>query len=171
MKRDLGSPMYKFKKYVTDQVDCNFSFVIQPADAIALNEVNNNGIFVGGIGPIFLDDVGCQGNETNLAECLHIGVGFHDCFHGEDAGVICPQGTLTVTYVYADFDFKCPISPAAACNDTDIRLAGGRNNFEGRVEVCFNGQWGIVCRNSWEANDAMVVCRQLGITSECKWLG
>ena len=77
----------------------------------------------------------------------------------------------------ADFDFKCPIdilyyiSAAADCNDTDIRLVGGRNNFEGRVEVCFHGQWGIVCRNSWDANDAMVVCRQLGITSECKWLG
>ena len=94
MKRNLGSPMYKFKKYVTDLVDCNFSFVVQPADAIALNEVNNNGIFVGGIGPIFLDDVGCRGNETNLDDCHHIGVGFHDCYHGEDAGVICPQGTL-----------------------------------------------------------------------------
>ena len=183
---------------------CNFKFVVQPADAIALNEVNNNGIFGPGIGPIFLDDVGCRRDETNLDDCAHIGVGVHDCFHGEDAGVICPQGTPTAPYVFADltstvhkyflplscsyknlygfgvsgslnilccnlFHFGTYISTAAACNDTDIRLVGGRNSFEGRVEVCFQGKWGIVCRNSWDANDAIVVCRQLGITSECKW--
>ena len=85
-----------------DLIDCNFNFVVPPADAIALNEVNNNGIFAPGTGPIFLDNVGCRGNETNLDDCPHRGVGVHDCYHGEDAGVICPQGTLTAPHVYAD---------------------------------------------------------------------
>jgi len=50
--------------------------------------------FSPGNGPIFLDDVACRGNETNLADCPHGGVGIHNCDHSEDAGVICPQGSF-----------------------------------------------------------------------------
>ena len=51
--------------------------------------MNNEGIFGPGVGFIFLDDVGCRGNETNLVDCPHSGVGVHNCRHSEDAGVIC----------------------------------------------------------------------------------
>ena len=49
-----------------------------------------------------------------------------------------------------------------------MRLAGGMSNHSGRVEVYYNGEWGIVCDNGWDITDATVACRQLGFHSAIK---
>ena len=42
-----------------------------------------------GEGEIWLDDVECSGNESNLFGCSHQRLGDHNCGHSEDASVVC----------------------------------------------------------------------------------
>lgn len=49
-----------------------------------------------------------------------------------------------------------------------VRLVGGKNQMEGRVEIYFNGQWGTICDNhrDWSVQgdkEATVLCRQLDL--------
>lgn len=47
-----------------------------------------------------------------------------------------------------------------------LRLSGGSNATEGRVEICDGAVWGTVCDNSWDSNNAQVVCRQMGFLAD-----
>ena len=56
------------------------------------------------------------------------------------------------------------------CFDGEIRLRGGFDENQGRVEICFGGVWGTVCDDGgWQTNggqmNAAVVCQQLGLFS------
>ena len=48
--------------------------------------------------PIWLDSVGCSGQEDKLIDCRHSGVGIHNCNHSNDAAVIC-EGNFPSKYV------------------------------------------------------------------------
>ncbi|XP_072171897.1 scavenger receptor cysteine-rich domain superfamily protein-like [Diadema setosum] len=94
-----------------------------------------------GSGRILISDLNCDGTESSLVNCSHVGFGHHDCGHSEDAGVICtnePQPKF------------------------DVRLVGSTQQTSGRVEILYNGEWGSICRDNWGYNEASVVCRMLG---------
>lgn len=122
---------------------------------------------------IWMDNLYCTGNEGRLEECQFDGWGIHDCTSGESAGVVCLAGDSTT---------KPPIKPNTALevvgdapkaktkirlltdSDITIRLAGGRTELEGRVEVKIADHgWGLLCGDGWGMLESMVVCRQLGL--------
>lgn len=66
-----------------------------------------------------------------------------------------------VCYTYVD-----QITQSNMCTDGEVRLVGGSNQLEGRVEICINKAWGTVCDNGFNQEDAVIICDQLKVPYE-----
>ncbi|NXF72578.1 DMBT1 protein, partial [Sclerurus mexicanus] len=84
----------------------------------------------------------CSGAEPHLSTCPARRWGRSDCYHGEDAGVVCS-------------DSLTPEPP-------HLRLANGSHRCAGRVELLHLARWGTVCDDTWDFAAAAVTCRYLG---------
>ncbi|XP_030058770.1 lysyl oxidase homolog 4 isoform X2 [Microcaecilia unicolor] len=100
-----------------------------------------------GFGPVHMNEVLCRGNEKSITECKFQEASRKGCLHEEDAAVRCNIPQMSYS--------------------SQVRLSGGRTSDEGIVEVLtdVNGvlKWGAVCSDFWGINEAMVVCRQMGL--------
>ena len=52
------------------------------------------------------------------------------------------------------------------CKFQGVRLENGPHSMAGRLEVLHNGEWGTVCNDIFETEDAAVFCRMLGHRSQ-----
>uniref|UniRef100_H2ZSV0 SRCR domain-containing protein n=1 Tax=Latimeria chalumnae TaxID=7897 RepID=H2ZSV0_LATCH len=86
--------------------------------------------------PMWKDSFHCRGNESRLWECPTTW-DQPSCTSNKTAGVICSG------------------------ENWQLRLSNGGSRCDGRLEVFYNGTWGRVLDDSWDLNDANVVCRQL----------
>ena len=83
----------KFQQYFRKVVFTGYLHVkcqaVLPTGAVAFS----NAHFGPGTGPIYLDNLDCSGNESNLTDCARSS--YVSCYYGhaEDAGVRC-QGAV-----------------------------------------------------------------------------
>ena len=91
--------------------------------------------------------VECEGHESKLVECQNFGPFHHSAAcEGADIGVRCGQ--------------------PPECHEGSLRLEGGVTQELGRLEMCVNGVWGVVCNKDWDDRDSAVVCKELGFNSQ-----
>ncbi|XP_035534569.1 deleted in malignant brain tumors 1 protein-like [Morone saxatilis] len=118
--------------------------VCRAMDCGAPQAVKLSAFFGQGNGDIWMDDVGCVGNETSLLHCQHPTLGENNCGHGEDAGVVCLA---------------------------NIRLVNGKDQCSGRVEFFYDGHWSTAYNDTWGMNEAAVVCREMNCGDVSKFSG
>lgn len=118
-------------------------------------------------GPVVLDDLLCDGNESSLLNCNR-GQGIHECTkHSQDAGVKCLK------------EFECEegsmllVSTVEWTAKEQFLREGELPSFDfindeihrGRVDVCVNGTWRSICFNdAWNDTAASIGCKKLGFS-------
>ncbi|KAK3583696.1 hypothetical protein CHS0354_021446 [Potamilus streckersoni] len=102
---------------------------------------------------ILLNNINCSGSEQSIDQCSHNGWIAQSCNIYDAVRVSCGSSRTT---------------PSSSPSGIDVRLVGGSTEFEGIVEMFYNGSWRLICNYpyTWNISEARVVCRMLGFGSD-----
>ena len=93
--------------------------------------------------------------------CLHMLTKHYTLLIYQNLSNCCDFISNNISYLFC----IAPLTTTVNCTNGELRLRGGNTSREGRVEMCYERQWGTVCDRYWGTNDAKVACRQLGFSS------
>ncbi|KAL3269225.1 hypothetical protein HHI36_008306 [Cryptolaemus montrouzieri] len=113
----------------------------------------------------WMDNVYCDGSESEIISCRFDGWGKHDCEFSEAAGVTCGE------FQEVKHEGSEKIKKSRKNNlmlkfpdSLKIRISGGRIKEEGKVELQVNeGKWEFICGDGWSLLEAMAVCKTLNL--------
>ncbi|XP_052811436.1 adhesion G protein-coupled receptor L3-like isoform X1 [Mya arenaria] len=140
---------------------------INVTDAIVIS----GGYYGEGNGPIWLDDVRCLGNESNIADCAHNKLGRTNCEHYEDVGVLCATDAICREADWRDYvgvkgnrsrrQYACLLGHPECNEDNLLDLACGPDNFfnimNGNYLGC--GEYAVItCENGFVASSMVLDC-------------
>jgi deleted-in-malignant-brain-tumors protein 1 len=128
------------------EVACRQLGLEGPGRVLSITEVNVTP--APSFAPIHMDDVSCSGSETALWDCSFGGWGNHNCDHSEDVYLQCGEDEES--------------GSGTEAVEGAIRLVDGPSPEAGRVEIYHNDQWGTICDDGFEVEEASVICRSLG---------
>ena len=83
---------YSYNTSVLPFLQFMYKFVLAGATAYS------SAYFGRGTGGIYLDNLGCRGNELRLINCYHSVIGVHNCDHSDDAGLRCQRKTKEIDF-------------------------------------------------------------------------
>jgi serine/threonine protein kinase len=84
-------------------------------------------LFGSGMGPIHLDDVRCQGNETSLLDCSHREMRRHNCYRSNEVAVVCRT----------ELPQRCEeLDEQPSLEHETLTKYGEMVPYEGRSEIC-----------------------------------
>ncbi|PIK38680.1 putative deleted in malignant brain tumors 1 protein-like [Apostichopus japonicus] len=134
---------------------CDDSFETSDADVICrqlgytgASNVYSNAYFGEGVGPI-MAGIDCYGYtyEQQWTDCNIDDWDTNRCTHSEDVGLTCYGAT----------------------GSGDVRLINGYTPGEGTVQIYYNNEWGTICDDNFDLQDAHVICRQLGYSGALEY--
>ncbi|XP_067681580.1 protein bark beetle-like [Haliotis asinina] len=83
-----------------------------------------------------------------------VGMVVHGCLRADGHEV-----SNTVQFRLRDDPDILPVENRTA----SVRLVDGEDDYEGRLEVDINGEWGTVCNQGWSEQNSLLACQQLGL--------